>query len=118
MALEDLATAEKYRSDPEVPPRQACYLAQQAAEKIIKAALIQLQIEFPYTHDLDALLERLPDDWSVQREFSDLSKLSRFVVTGRYPGDWELPSTDEAKEAVDQARRVIEVVEIRLQHAE
>jgi HEPN domain-containing protein len=115
MSHEDLRTARKLLAYPEVPPRQSCYLAQQSAEKMLKAALIQMQIEFPYTHDLDALTERLPEHSSVRQQFSDLSGLSRFVVSGRYPGNWDPPTTDDALAAVDLASRLIGAVEIELQ---
>ena len=36
-------------------PRHACWLSQQAAEKALKAALVLERVEFPFTHDLDAL---------------------------------------------------------------
>ena len=37
----------------------ACFQAQQAAEKAIKAVLLNLRISFPYTHDLTALVRLL-----------------------------------------------------------
>ena len=38
-AEEDLTTAETFLGHPHVPPRQACWFAQQSAEKALKAAL-------------------------------------------------------------------------------
>ena len=46
-AEEDLITAETLLGHPHVPPRQSCWLAQQSAEKALKAVLIFLQIDFP-----------------------------------------------------------------------
>ena len=54
-AGEDLITAETLLAQARIPPRQACWHAQQAAEKALKAVLIFLQIDFPRTHDLNVL---------------------------------------------------------------
>ena len=54
-AEEDLITAETLLAQAHIPPRQACWHAQQAAEKALKAVLIFLQIDFPRTHDLNVL---------------------------------------------------------------
>lgn len=58
---------------------------QQAVEKALKAVLAMRSIEFPYTHDLQALLELceehkidLPDD------LSEVDRLSPFAVRLRY----------------------------------
>jgi HEPN domain-containing protein len=58
-AREDLLAAEVFVE--QEMARQACFHAQQAAEKAIKTALVFLQIEFPYRHDLDLLRNLLPD---------------------------------------------------------
>jgi len=60
-AREDLMAAEEMNAATSLPPRHACYLAQQAAEKALKAALIFLQVEFPFRHDLDELRDLLPE---------------------------------------------------------
>jgi HEPN domain-containing protein len=46
-ATEDLIGAQRQLADPETAPRLACVLAQQAAEKALKAALVFLQDDFP-----------------------------------------------------------------------
>lgn len=66
-AREDLATAVALRGEEVFVPRQVCRLAQQAAEKAIKAALVRLQLESPRTHDLDLLLNLLPDRSNARR---------------------------------------------------
>ena len=47
--------------------RHVCWLSQQAAEKALKAALVLEGTEFPFTHDLDALRNRIPDGWNVRQ---------------------------------------------------
>ena len=46
-AREDLATAEAILTSASPSPRNACFLAQQTAEKALKSILIFLQIEYP-----------------------------------------------------------------------
>jgi HEPN domain-containing protein len=86
-AHEDLAAPQaslRYRG---FVPRQACFLAQQAAEKALKAILVYLQVDFPKNHDLDALRNRIPREWSVAREPLRLQILTEWAVEARYPGD-------------------------------
>lgn len=75
-ALDDLAAARVLAADPTVRPRQVCWLAQQAAEKALKAALCFLQTEFGKTHNLDALRNLLSKDWTVRDRYPDLAELT------------------------------------------
>jgi HEPN domain-containing protein len=109
-AREDLTTAERLLADAEIPPRQSCFHAQQAAEKAIKAALVEEQIDFPYRHNLNELLDLLPDRWQVKCEFPSLDSLTQWAVAFRYPGDWLPPTEDDARHAVAQARGVVESI--------
>ena len=63
-----------------IPARHACWLAQQAAEKAIKAVLVFLQIDFPRRHDLDALRNLVPDGWQVRVEQLSLAGLTEWAV--------------------------------------
>ena len=60
----DLKAAETLMKGANNFSSQVCFLSQQAAEKAIKAALIFLGIEFPFSHDLDRLRELLTEDWT------------------------------------------------------
>ena len=106
-ASEDLRAAESLLGGKEFVPRHACWLAQQAAEKALKAGLVLLQRSFPYRHDLDALRNMLPDDWAIKRANPDLAALTEWAVEARYPGDWPDATADEARQAVDDARSVV-----------
>lgn len=68
--------------------------AQQAVEKALKAALAVQAVEFPYTHDLDGLLE-LCRSAGVEPplELAGVEELSPFGVTFRY-GTLDPPSLD------------------------
>lgn len=101
-----LAAAEKLRAQGQFVPRHVCWLAQQAAEKALKAALILEGVDFPFRHDLDALRNLLPEGWSVKEEYPDLSELTEWAVEARYPGDWPEPTVGDADRALAQARGV------------
>jgi HEPN domain-containing protein len=88
-------------------PRECCWLAQQAAEKALKAALVFLGIDFPRTHNLADLRRLLPSASSQQRNERDLAQLSRWGVEARYPGDWPEPSQDDARTAIAQAQSIL-----------
>lgn len=109
-AREDLSTARLLVDKGEAAPRQACYLAQQAAEKGLKAALIFLQIDFPPTHNLNLLRNRLPPGWRVTEDHPDLADLAAWAVEARYPGDWPDATEADARAAVAQARAVLNSV--------
>lgn len=105
-AGEDLSTAELIVEQSK-PPRQACFYAQQAAEKAIKAALIFLQLDFPYRHDLDYLRALLPDGWLLKENPPDLAELTAWAIRGRYPGDLQEATEEQARTAAEQAREVL-----------
>lgn len=86
-ARSDLAAARTLVVSPDHYPRQVCFLAQQATEKALKAALIAEAIDFPFTHDLDRLRNLLPDKWAVKKAFPDLAEVTIWAVEVRYPAD-------------------------------
>ena len=106
-AGEDLSTAELI-SEQRRPFRQACFHAQQAAEKAIKAVLIFLQVEFSHRHDLDYLRTLLPDGWLLKDNPPDLAEMSAWAVRGRYPGDLREAKREDAASTIEQAREVLE----------
>jgi len=114
-AHEDLVGAEEMLKSGLIIPRHICWLAQQAAEKTIKAALICLQINFPWRHDLDALRNLLPDNWQLKRQHQDLAILSEWAVEARYPGDWMDATKMDADQAVKQARAIWETAKMDFQ---
>ena len=116
-ARSDLALA---RAKPEgVYLEDLCFHAQQAAETAIKALLIWHGVEFPYVHDLAALLTLvekatgdLPD--SIRRA----ERLTRFAVEARYPGAAPPVREEEYQEAVELAGEVLRWAEKRLRSAQ
>jgi HEPN domain-containing protein len=110
-ARSDLDAAHALLRDPEHYPRQVCFLAQQSAEKALKALLVSLDIEFPRTHDLDRLRESVPPGWRVKAEFPQLYALSIWAVESRYPGDLPEVVESDAQQALRLAERILQVIE-------
>jgi HEPN domain-containing protein len=108
-ALGDLEAA---RSQPgrRVRPRIVANLAQQAAEKALKAALVLDGTDPPRVHDLDDLRNRLTTRWRVKRRFPDLARLSRYASESRYPDDIEPVRPIESATAVRQAAAIVRTI--------
>jgi HEPN domain-containing protein len=86
--------------------------AQQAAEKYLKAFLVEHQVEFPKTHDLDELLDLVSTiDEGLSDSIRDAALLSQYGVEVRYPGDGPELTEDEARRAVILAEGVRAAVE-------
>ena len=99
MARHDLQTS----PDPNLDG--ICFHCQQAAEKMLKALLVERAVAFPRTHDL-ALLARLivPADPALCALQADLVRLSRFAVAFRYPGSEA--TSEDASQSIDIAEQV------------
>lgn len=105
-AAEDLEAAQCLLATDGATPRHACFHAQQAAEKALKAALVLEGVDFPRQHDLDDLRNLLLDTWPVRQTHTDLAQLTEWAVESRYPGDWREATATDAEQAVSQARGV------------
>jgi HEPN domain-containing protein len=80
---------------------------QQAAEKYLKAFLTSHQVAFPKTHDLEELLDLAEtSDRNLAASLRDVIVLTPYGVESRYPGDRPDASLDEARKAVELARKV------------
>lgn len=101
-AEDDLRTAEMLQEQG-IVPRISCFHAQQAAEKAIKAIFVFLQVDFPFTHDLNRLRDLLPQGWAVKEAFPDLAGLSAWAVEPRYAGDVIEATRRDAEMAIEQA---------------
>lgn len=89
----------------------ACFHAQQAAEKYLKALLTWHQIEFPKTHAIEQLLDLVKDaEPETASSLRDAILLTPYGVDIRYPGDQPEPDLEEAREAVELARKVRDAI--------
>jgi HEPN domain-containing protein len=87
-ADDDFYSAEILLHSNEHPlPGNACFHAQQSAEKYLKAFLVENEIDFPRTHQLMVLLELCAGvDVSFLEISSGLRRLEGYAVAVRYPG--------------------------------
>lgn len=113
-AKADLRAAEILSFDDEVPNRLACFHAQQAAEKCLKAMLIASQVPFRKTHDLMILVGLLGEPVRSQIELLDVLILQVWAVDGRYPGDLPEATEMEASQALEVAGRIVEIIQTEL----
>ena len=91
-----------------------CFEAQQAAEKALKALLIDLSGDYPRTHAFTLLLTRLEAYLTVPRAVREVIELSDYAVQLRYPGDYHPVSEEEYQRAVVLAARVLRWVESQI----
>lgn len=100
-----------------VLPEDACFHAQQCAEKALKALLLQRGGDFPKTHAIDVLLDLLKTQgMDIPTEVDEAFVLSEYAVQTRYPGEWEPVIKVEARQAIEQAALVLAWVEDQLTH--
>lgn len=89
----------------------AGFHAQQAAEKALKALLVQHQVDFRHTHEIQELLT-LAEAVAVgiQARLAAAEALTPYAVGARYPGP-QLPlDKGEATRQVEVARAVVAYV--------
>jgi len=107
-ARSNLAKARSGFEIPEVYLDDLCFDAQQAAEKAIKAILIQLGVRFPYVHDLAQLLALVEEAGQVPPQtVRQAAGLAEYAVAGRYPGPSEPVTIQEYHEAIALAEAVV-----------
>lgn len=99
-----------------VPP-ETLSLVRQCAEKYLKALLVLHSVPFPKIHDLLELLPLVPKAIALRLEPIDVATVNRYAIEGRYPGDWEPITREDAEEAVEMARKVREAVRRHLPDA-
>jgi HEPN domain-containing protein len=93
----------------------AAFHSQQAAEKYLKAFLVWHQIEFPKTHDIEALLKLAGrTDDKIPEILGEAAMLTPYGVDYRYPGEYPEVSRSDAERAFQLADRVRAEVRSRL----
>jgi len=108
LAGRDIKAFEVLSKDPEVHSTVACFHAQQAVEKSLKAALFSHEIEFGRTHDLIQLTYLLRGRGiSVPVSDDDLRRLNPFAMTFRYDEtELEIIPKEDAARVVTAVRDV------------
>jgi len=111
-ARSDLALGYTALDAPDVLLEDACFHAQQCAEKALKALLVHRKIAFPRTHVLETLLDLLiAAGVELPPEVDEAFVLTQYAVETRYPGEWEIVTEEEAHSAFESAQQVLALVE-------
>ena len=115
-AREDFATAEiLFESGRHY---MVCFLSQQIAEKVLKAYLYSRGRDLVYGHSVTKLCEACADyDGRFDALKKEIKNLDQYYIEARYPNGLpesvpaEFFDENDAKGALDMARRAMEVVE-------
>jgi HEPN domain-containing protein len=106
-AENDLKTAaHTVRLREDCPTDTICFHAQQCVEKYVKALLVWQGVDFPKTHNLEALLALVPPQYRARLTVEEQARLTDYATVTRYPGDYDPIPLDEARRAVTVARRI------------
>ena len=92
-AAADLDAARFLRSNADLPAEIAAFHYQQSAEKALKGLWLAVGDTPPRTHDLRALLARLPETLNLSDDGADA--LAPFAILSRYPGFQAQPTDDD-----------------------
>lgn len=89
----------------------ACFAAQQAAEKAMKALVLHVLGEYPRGHDLVRLYRRVKNFMGTPLSEGALARLSMYYTIARYPNAGiERPSEEILKEHAEEALSTARVV--------
>lgn len=109
-----LAASTLLQASPSLPDI-AAYHCQQAVEKALKAFLFWHDKPFRKTHDLEMLgLQCLGIDAELETLLDQAAVLTPLAWQYRYPGPVAEPTTDDALEALELARGVVDAIAQRL----
>lgn len=109
LAEEDLVAAAVLLDEGSAALRISAFLAQQAAEKALKAGLFATEVTVPKIHGLRQLLASFPSDAPVI-DLDDLDDLDPWVIDGRYAADLPDLGSIEARQLLAAAQRVVDEV--------
>jgi uncharacterized protein len=107
-AAEDLEAARRMVEGRGWAPRIACFHAQHAAEKALKAVLVHEGIPLQFTHTPELLRDLVPEGRRTAAIEGDLVRLSRRAGVPRYPGPGPDATADEAREEVALAQAIVD----------
>ena len=115
-AAADEALVDKVFNDPAIADELVGYHCQQAMEKLLKARLVELRVNYPKTHNLLTLVELLEDQGKrLPADLADLDRLTPYATIYRYE---DLPQLDvfDRKSAREFIRRLRTWVENELKN--
>ncbi len=112
-AMFDLRTIDVLLDAEPVLWATACFHAQQAAEKFLKALLVARSIRPPRTHELSGLYDAVcAAGYNLPAVRADCALLEPYVVSSRYPGVTPIPDEAAGRRAVDAVRRIVDAARL------
>src|SRR3972149_3485410 len=109
-AKDDLEAAQAIINE-KAPFWVACFHAQQAAEKALKAAQIYFLKDFHKEHDLEILLNSLAGKVDIDDIRHECIELTDFYVTTRYPEIKESElNLEDALSALKMAKKIVDFI--------
>ncbi len=113
-AKSDLLNADNNLVADKVPYDTVCFHCQQAAEKLLKGFLVAHGCEYPITHNLFVILDKVVEYDALAESLREaLALLNPYAVEIRYPGDELTLKIDDASEARQAVQEVIEWMKSR-----
>ncbi len=109
-AENDLKNIELQINTKTIIPDTACFHAQQAVEKFLKAFIVYNSTEPERTHKIEKLLEKCAKIDSSFMEYSFAVRLTEYAVEARYPDDYYEITTGEVTEAYNIALKIKNLV--------
>lgn len=107
----DEALVEKVLEDTQIANEVVGYHCQQALEKLLKARLVDLGVNYPKTHNLQTLVELLEDQGKQLPDcLADLDILTPFATIYRYEDPPQIADFDRkaAREFIRRMRAWVE----------
>lgn len=93
-----------------------CFHCQQCVEKLLKAYLCYNNKEFRKTHDIAELISlciEIDPEFEKLFEFN-VDDLTTYATELRYPENFYMPTIEEAKDAIEKAKKVKEFVKNKI----
>jgi HEPN domain-containing protein len=113
-AAADEALVEKVFADDDIADEVIGYHCQQAAEKLLKARLAALAVNYPKTHNLQTLIELIEREGRpLPKELEDVDRLTPYATIYRYEEPPQVECLDR-KAALEFIRRLRAWVEAEL----
>lgn len=110
-AKEDLVSLESLLKHKDGSPSTGCFLAQQTAEKLLKALLVYEELELEKIHDLVKIVNTLELDVPEIKDFeNDIATITRYYIETRYPGDYPEFTWEECQKACEIILRLEDFV--------
>jgi HEPN domain-containing protein len=88
--------------------------AQQSVEKYLKGCLVFFGVDVPYTHNLIHLMSLCPGYEEWEGSLQELKILTQYSISTRYPGVDTEVTEQEARDALEIARRAIDTIRSNL----